>query len=543
MDEILQIALVGTGKKSAESAPAANSAEELVTLAAVERTEKKLLLRAGASKVYLAAGQLPHAASALPEPARSEDRPVCSSRAVEVFRDLYASAGAEPDLLLEALRLLDECGFVLPPVLLPVAMDQARGEIRKAVLPVIGERGRWLAGFNDDWQWVRNAASGVTAADRLPENADQLWLEGNSGTRRQLLENARRIDPARGRQWLASVWSAEKADQRLAFIAMLATGVSDEDIPFLEEALMDRSGNVRAKAADLLARLPNSGLAQRMRQRGAAMLHYTPPKKRGTLAGAVGAILGKKQDVGQLEVTPPKTFDKEWAKDAIEEKPPAGIGERAHWLKQVLQRVPPSHWAERFGASHVELIAAATASDYDQPLLEAWSEAAFQAPEADWISSLWDWWFTHPVKKPEANQLRIQWLSRMLAEMPAAEAEERILRLVTDESLGKSLPTAELAAALPRPWNAKIGKALLSWLRNEAKTALDSQRPGYGDWLQVLDTAGKCLPAECLPEALVGWPESTGDDYASRFVNQQLHHFQTTITLRRRFRELLQSSS
>jgi hypothetical protein len=543
VEELVKVALVGTQKYPAAESPAAHAADALAAKLPETSAERKLLFRAAASSVFLNAGQLARTKVEPPAAAPPERRPVCGPRAAGILGDLFQGAQADADVLLEALRLTDEAGYILPPALLPTAISQSRRELRRTILPVLGERGRWLAAFNDEWKWVGEAAVGLGELDCLPENADQLWQEGNSATRRELLARVRQVDPAQARQWLTDAWAAEKAEQRLAFLETFATGLGDDDISFLERALTDRSSNVRAKAAELLARLPNSGLAQRMRERGAAMLRYAPPKKRGALAGAVGAILGKKQDVGQLEITPPKSFDKEWAKDGIDEKPPAGIGERAHWLKQVIGLVPPAFWTEQFASSPAELVAAALTTDFDGPILEAWSVAALRANDQMWIAALWDAWFDQSaVAKRKENEVRLEWLTKLLAQLPTGEAEERLRRFLAQASAVGHIEVQPLVDCLPRPWSEDIGKFVLDWLRQKATAAAESDKPAYESWPAALGIAATALPPSCLPDAIGGWPVFDANDFHNRYLKQELQRFMTTVTLRQRFRELLQSA-
>lgn len=332
MEDLLKLALIGTSRDPTALEATGHAADALA--ATVEAAhEKKLLLRAAASHLFLIAGQLAKKAPALPEPAALDSCAACSLAAADMLAEMFPQSAQDPTLLLEALALVREAGIVLTPALLPKALEAKRKNIRTALLPVLGERGRWLAKFNADWKWVLEAGSGTaTEAECLPSDADRVWQEVNFATRLELLAQARRLEPARGRLWLQGAWDSEKAEQRLGFLTTFVVGLSADDAAFLEEALRDRSGSVRAKAAELLALQPGSGLSQRMRERALAMLDYTPPKKRAGLVGAIGSFVGRKEEIGRLQITPPQEFGKEWAQDGLEAKPPRGMGERAYWL-------------------------------------------------------------------------------------------------------------------------------------------------------------------------------------------------------------------
>ena len=71
------------------------------------------------------------------------------------------------------------------------------------------------------------------------------------------------------------------------FLDSLRTGLGPQDEPFLEQALADRSRNVRAVAAELLSALPGSALAARMAAaRPRACVDVTAPRPDARRGGA-----------------------------------------------------------------------------------------------------------------------------------------------------------------------------------------------------------------------------------------------------------------
>src|SRR5206468_3036992 len=107
------------------------------------------------------------------------------------------------------------------------------------------------------------AAAGRTASDETTRR----YATAGRADRLALLEAVRSSEPARGRDLLASTWARDPAADRAALVGLLAVSLSDDDEPFLEAALDDRSANVRQIAAELLARLPNSRRSARMAAR------------------------------------------------------------------------------------------------------------------------------------------------------------------------------------------------------------------------------------------------------------------------------------
>lgn len=107
------------------------------------------------------------------------------------------------------------------------------------------------------------------------------------------------------------------------FLDALRTGLSAADEPFLEEALTDRSRNVRATAAELLSALPDSALAGRMAARARSCVSLGPEG---------------------ITVEAPYACDPAMERDGVAAKPPNGRGERSWWLGQLVDAAPLSMW-------------------------------------------------------------------------------------------------------------------------------------------------------------------------------------------------------
>jgi hypothetical protein len=106
-----------------------------------------------------------------------------------------------------------------------------------------------------DWAEIAASAAKVQseAGDRITaENWDRYW----PAARKVALAELRRRDPLAARAVLEAKLANESADARLRLLELLATGLSDADVPFLETvATADRAQRVKALAASLLSRL------------------------------------------------------------------------------------------------------------------------------------------------------------------------------------------------------------------------------------------------------------------------------------------------
>lgn len=505
MEPLVKAALVGTGR-TAEPASTQSPVDDLLRRAAVEDPERALLLAAGAWAVWRLAGRTPALLPEPPEAAPEETRPVCAPRGAELLEQMID--GPYRLLLPEACGLLAAAGQRLPHALLPAALGLPK-PYRAAIRPVLGERGPWLARQEPAWGWAAGPTLEPEEGDEetLPADADRLWEEGSFETREALLVRVRRVDPARGRAWLEAGLSKEKADRRTALLEKLATDLGPEDEPLLEKSLDDRSQQVRTAAGLLLARLPGSAYARRLRERADVLLSWEAPKSGGGLLGKVGALLGSGKGRGRLLVDPPQEVDKSWERDGIPASPPQGVGKRAFWLAHVLARVPPRHWEERFGATPAELIDAAQETEWTGTLAEGWARAtlAFVSGGAgSWAGPLWD--LGRAKKAPSELQ---PLLPELLAAVPEAERGERIARLLENPPPVQEAPLELYLRQLPRPWTPAFANRYLESVRSAAQAvARGGRRESVDPWLGTLPLAAVALPAESFAAATAPWPFS-----------------------------------
>ena len=152
IDSLARLALTGTSRQPSATIRTELPIDPLLESVAAESPERRLLLAAGAAAVYRSAGQplppAPTAASA----AAGEARPSCSPKVAQLLVDLVRTKQA--DLGVEAAQLLDQAGRRVPHDILPVLLDTTDAGLRRALRPILGERGRWLAPFNTDWLWA-----------------------------------------------------------------------------------------------------------------------------------------------------------------------------------------------------------------------------------------------------------------------------------------------------------------------------------------------------------------------------------------------------
>jgi hypothetical protein len=321
------------------------------------------------------------------------------------------------------------------------------------------------------------------------EAAAQRFATAPKAERPAILEAVRRADASQGRDLLSSTWKSDPAAERAALLSVLAVRLCDDDEPFLESALDDRSAGVRQVAVDLLARLPASRRAARMAERLQALVRYD----------------------GMLSFASPGEPDTEARRDGVNDAAPAGMGLSGWRLAQLVAGAPLSFWSEEVGLSAADAVSLAAA---DSPptgrrgtsptgplLLGLESAVVAQAGRADpvWAVAV----FAHRPSPP------------VLAAMPPDLGAEQLTRLLGG-GLGPGPAVAELFAACPGPWPEPLGRAVLDRYRQlGAKATLELQAA-----LPVL--AARLDPA-ALP-FVETWVVALADDQGLRRRVQTLGH-------------------
>jgi hypothetical protein len=490
--EMTQAALLGTERQSL-SVPKGNTAvERLQKQLEITRREEALLSAAALRGVHERIGMIPSRDSGpMPEPCGPEELARMNERAGSLLLRLLG--GEYAVLLPECLDLAGKSKQLALPEALPALLNigSTKPDLREVILSVLGARGRWLAAQNPEWSWV----SGAGAED------ENIWRVGDSGARLLFLQRLRRVKPGRARELLAETWKEESPDERARFIAVLETGLSLEDEPFLETALDDKRKEVRRGAAALLGGVPESRLVQRMIARAKPLLKLIP--------GEPGKLLKlKKQKSTAIELLLPPECDKAMQRDGIEPKPPQGFGERIWWLVQILEFVPLDFWTAEWKLAPTEIVAAST-GEWAKELLEGWTRAAIRQKNDQWAAILF---------AAVLEGKRFDKFEGLLAAMSAAQRELRLTELLAAKDIRTRELQGTLVAQCRHQWSAQFSRIVLAWLRRvTADPSLD--------WPlrhQLKDFAPRLAPSLLL-EAAKGWPtDSQSWDFWSKSVDEFL---------------------
>jgi hypothetical protein len=399
-DEFSRVSLVGTDKARLSQAALDPQLGQMLTAMNGTDPTTELLGVAGAHSLRSMAGyQVEPSPADLPAPASApEEKPLCSDRTAKMLKRLLDdNPEKQPELI---LQWCDACAAArqrVPPYLLPRLLPFGGRYYHRIerVLPVVGERGKWLANHMDGADG-RQARSLVGAIDR------QLWDDWLSrGNVVELFGAWRYWDADAARDALARDQDEVAVKTRVSLVETLRVGLSASDERLLESLLDVRSKQVAAAAANVLCVLPQSAYIARNIER---------------LQGRVGVV--KKRRKTKIGTTMFDELSKEMERDGLGTNPKR-FNEKAFWFYNAVRAVPPSHWARELAVS----------PNYMVPLLFANGEQTlnFNGP------------FGFGVREAIVNHRDKTWAEAWLAHFIAKTR----FRLSNDD------PEAKMAAMLP----------------------------------------------------------------------------------------------
>ncbi|MFG1808884.1 DUF5691 domain-containing protein [Streptomyces sp. NPDC049040] len=496
-DDLVGSALLGTERRRPGGVvgDAEEAAAGLLDAAAAGAVRRRAGLRPAS------AGERPAVAAddrraELPEAARRRLAVLLADRAGGTGGSRRGSAPNLAELLPQWLAAACGEGYAAPPELLPALLDAARArtDLRTDALAFAGPRGQWLAGLNPDWKYALRAGAGAVPGPG-PQDRDEverLWEEGLFAERIALLSRLRLAAPADALALLTATWKGERAEDRLMFLDSLRSGLSAADEAFLDQALTDRSRNVRATAAELLSALPESALAARMAARARSCVSLGPDG---------------------ISVEAPYECDAAMERDGVAPRPPNGRGERAWWLGQLVDAAPLATWPARFGGRTPEqIIALPVLDDWQPDLHAAWCRAAVRQRDTAWARAL-----LGPPPAPSGPLAAVGDPAKLLSILPVEERAEWVAAFIEAHGLSEAFQMLGVCAV---PWAAPLGRAVVD--------ALDIARDaGSYPWSfsGVMGLAERCLdpaaadqvaalagggdePADSAPGAAAYWGEA-----------------------------------
>jgi hypothetical protein len=475
-DDILATAVVGTEQRELNLAARDDELGQLLAQISNTDREGSLLSTAAVVALYRSAGVAPLSDS---QPAPEACLPDEAKRASAASGQHLALMldGQFREMLPEWLAAMNKARLRVPEEQLPALLDHGLSEpsLRKMITSVLGQRGEWLAAQNPDWRY----------ATRRGEQ--ELWETGSREERLLLLADLRSADPAKARDLLATTWAQESAKDRAVFLEKFAAGLTTPDEPFLNDALHDRSVEVRRVARKLLAGLPTSEFSRRLQQLVKPVMNFKKP------------LIGK----ARLEVSLPNDDPIAWLTannveiDSPTQTATGSFGPKAWYLKEVISLVPITHWSKTWAKSPLEIVKAADESEWHESFILGFVTAVQRDRDPDWIEALVAFTASDPKQAP---------LLELVPYLPAARLEALSLRALNSQSSGLSdgHPAFHLLLAHRSAWSDQLSRLVVKSI----KTRIAKGHDNTVDWQtkSTLKQFARYVSPALYDELAAGWP-------------------------------------
>ena len=366
--KIVNLALLGTEKaKLEEKHFDAHTVEAFEHIThSTDNKEDQFLQSAALLSNYRHCGMVPmRADQGLMHPAPEEEKPYANSAAHAALSDILGTGNNA--LLHFWLKHCARVQQLIRPEFLPELLSV--GSNTRALRPWIGacmgERGKWLVQWNEAWQWGARVEQ------------DEAWENGSLGERKAALIQMREQDPARGLSLLAETWPRENAARRAELLACLSTGAGEDDLPWLEQVLEEKSVKVREAALSILKTIPQSALVQG---------YWTLLKELITIEQGKGLLgFGTKYTL-IIHPLPQDTAKRIQGIDAMSGK--SGMSDELYVISQCISQVPPQLWTEHYLKDVTTFLELFRKNDKYRVLLPAFGKAAISFRNEEWLRTI-----------------------------------------------------------------------------------------------------------------------------------------------------------
>ncbi|GGH65990.1 hypothetical protein HNQ91_001966 [Filimonas zeae] len=349
---IVQTAMLGTAKKPVPVSDLGTQGSIVAANDTLDREEQLLQLAALAFNYRQAGVQPLYKEGVGITPAPAEEKTYCNPAAAQALKEVLDEDSI--GLLQLWLQQCVRAQQLLPPLLLPALLQKSvqQKTLRPAVELCMGNRGRWLCGFHKEWL----ALPAMSEEDR--------WQTGTPDMRKQVLQQIRETDPAKALEWLQQTWPQENAGTRASLLKLLHTNISEQDLPWLETLLTDKSQKVKDEALLLLQKLPGSTVIQHFWQLAQQVISLSP--------SGISIQLPAEVDDRIYELGIDKTAGKNNQADE------AGI------IYQLFSFIPPQYWEGFFAQNAEGVWRLLSAKPHTAAVLPAIGLAAGRFKNADW---------------------------------------------------------------------------------------------------------------------------------------------------------------
>lgn len=461
-NQVINTALLGTDKRELKKeALSADFSDALDLIAQSNNTKEDIFLQT-ASLVYnyRQCGVLPLRKDTVSiANADVENKQYASSFSHHVLYDIVET-GSIP-----LFRFwLEQCVAkekIVQPEVIPLLLDAAvkQKELQVLIRACCGNRGLWLAQFNEAWKYAEEV------------NDDDLWQTGTLEQRKKLLAKIRKDDPAKGREMLQQVWAQENAAGKTELMQQLSINANSDDVAWLEELLNEKSIKVKEEVLSILKLIPSSSIIQSYWNILQQSIKVTTSK--GLLGIGTKTIL--EVNLAPIEEAIFKTGIEKLSSDKK-------TADEVFILYQLMKEVPPQFWEQHFGMEPKDIIKLFAKEEKYGSFIQALGQTAGKFKDLNWMRAV-----------IENNDT---FFEEALAILPQPESEKYALRFFDKDE--RAVSSLEHLLDYSSEWSTELAKAVL---RFTAKSPYQFNKAFYNNIVHLLPIpiAGeleKCTPKE-----------------------------------------------
>jgi hypothetical protein len=258
--------------------------------------------------------------------AEAEEKKYCIAPALQALNDILYEDNIP--LLQFWLRLCASNNLIAPPEMLPALFfaGNTNKNLQNLVAACCGNRGKWLSGFNESWNFSS------------AQSTEELWQSGSPEQRKQVLSGYRKVSPGKALQLLSESWGQEDAATKLNWLEILSTNIGEEDIPFLEQLGTEKSKKVKDEAGRLLKLIPTAPIVKKYQL---FLQNVVTIKKEKALLG-----LSSKTTIHfKLDTAPDTSMLKSGIEELSNNK---ALSDEEFIIYQLIESVPANFWEQHF---------------------------------------------------------------------------------------------------------------------------------------------------------------------------------------------------
>ncbi|MFT4025048.1 MAG: DUF5691 domain-containing protein, partial [Flavihumibacter sp.] len=461
---VINAALLGTDKKPLQPEEFDEMLRQpIVAIQQVAAGREEAFLQSAALVYnYRQCGALPaRKEKAAVDPAAGEVQPYVAAKAQQVLR-LTLDNGAVA-LLSLWLDGAVKRGQIVPPEWIPALFEQAvkHPSLQEKILTVTGNRGSWLQQWNPGWKF-----------DSQEEPAEEQWHTGALPARKAYLLWLRNKDAGKARELLQAAWPQEPLAARLELLQQLSAGAGENDLPWLETLLNEKSVKLREAALSLMKIIPASSV----------VASYWDVLVRSVQLTQQRSLLGlQKTKALNITLAPADPLVFKTGIDQV--APDKKTSDELYLLYQLFCAVPPQWWSDHLAADRQTVMDLFARADNGNWYIEGIALAAIRFSQPAWLQAAID-------KSPR------MFLPEAIGLLPQPDAEKYAARFLTPSyEMGRILDEAD---HFTNEWSEEFASATLTFAHTASIPAIKRFFGAHADKLplSLLETIDKKLPKE-----------------------------------------------